>query len=262
MFTGVIEGVGPRYCPSIEDKIHRFADKGSHQIFPRTRRPDTHEIYPNGISTSLPFDVQLAARALDQGLENAHILRPGYAIEYDYFDPRAPEVHRWKPKSIGGLFFAGQINGTTGYEEAGGAGAARRRQRRAARARRSRLVPAPRRGVPRRAGRRPHHPRRVRAVSHVHQPRRVPPDAARGQRRPAADRNRPRAGPGRRRALGRVLRASASASARSSSGCDRPGSARVREPARCDSRVLGQPLEREYTLARSAAPSGRRLCCV
>jgi tRNA uridine 5-carboxymethylaminomethyl modification enzyme len=121
MFTGVIEGVGPRYCPSVEDKVHRFADKISHQIFIEPEGLTTHEIYPNGISTSLPFDVQLELVRSIKGFERAHITRPGYAIEYDYFDPRdlAPTL---ATKFIAGLFFAGQINGTTGYEEAAAQG--------------------------------------------------------------------------------------------------------------------------------------------
>lgn len=121
LFAGVIEGVGPRYCPSIEDKITRFADKNSHQVFIEPEGLNTHELYPNGISTSLPFDVQMDLVRSIKGLENAHITRPGYAIEYDYFDPRSLK-YSLETRAIGGLFFAGQINGTTGYEEAAAQG--------------------------------------------------------------------------------------------------------------------------------------------
>ncbi len=121
MFTGVIEGTGPRYCPSIEDKVSRYPDKDTHQIFVEPEGLDTHELYPNGISTSLPFDVQLAAVRSIRGFENAHITRPGYAIEYDFFNPQDLK-HSLETKHMPGLFFAGQINGTTGYEEAGAQG--------------------------------------------------------------------------------------------------------------------------------------------
>ena len=121
MYAGVIEGIGPRYCPSIEDKVMRFADKNSHQIFIEPEGLDTHELYPNGISTSLPFDVQVQIVRSMKGFENAHIVRPGYAIEYDFFDPRDLK-QTYETKFISGLFFAGQINGTTGYEEAAAQG--------------------------------------------------------------------------------------------------------------------------------------------
>ena len=121
MFTGVIEGTGPRYCPSIEDKVNRYPDKDTHQIFVEPEGLDTHELYPNGISTSLPFDVQIQAVRSIRGFENAHITRPGYAIEYDFFNPQDLK-HSLETKHMPGLFFAGQINGTTGYEEAGAQG--------------------------------------------------------------------------------------------------------------------------------------------
>lgn len=121
MYTGVIEGIGPRYCPSIEDKIHRFADKESHQIFVEPEGLNTHELYPNGISTSLPFDVQFNLVRSIKGFENAHITRPGYAIEYDFFNPQ-DLTHSLRVKHLDGLYFAGQINGTTGYEEAAAQG--------------------------------------------------------------------------------------------------------------------------------------------
>jgi tRNA uridine 5-carboxymethylaminomethyl modification enzyme len=141
MFSGLIEGVGPRYCPSVEDKVVRFADKQSHQIFVEPEGLDTHEIYPNGISTSLPFDVQYEFVRSIRGFERAHITRPGYAIEYDFFDPRDLK-HSLECKFLSGLFFAGQINGTTGYEEAAAQGVACRLECRAASLRTRRVVAA------------------------------------------------------------------------------------------------------------------------
>ena len=204
LFTGVIQGVGPRYCPSIEDKVVRFPERDAHQIYLEPEGLDTTEIYPNGISTSLPFDVQLALVRSMKGCERAHLLRPGYSIEYDFFDPRALKA-TLETKAIAGLFFAGQINGTTGYEEAAAQGLLAGDQCRAARPWRGGMVAAARRGLPRRAGGRPDHAGRDRALPDVHLARRVSPAAPRGQCRPAADRARPAARPGRRPTLGRVL---------------------------------------------------------
>ena len=152
MYTGAIDGVGPRYCPSVEDKMVRFADKTSHQIFVEPEGLNTHEIYPNGISTSLPFDVQHDFVRSIAGFENAHITRPGYAIEYDFFDPRDLR-YSLETKFISGLYFAGQINGTTGYEEAAAQGLLAGLNAALAGTGRSALVAAPRRGLSRRADR-------------------------------------------------------------------------------------------------------------
>ena len=173
----MIEGVGPRYCPSIEDKIHRFADKTSHQIYLEPEGLRTNEIYPNGISTSLPFDTQLALVQSMAGLEHAHILRPGYAIEYDYFDPRALKPGL-ETQQIHGLFFAGQINGTTGYEEAAAQG----------------LIA----GI--------NAARACMGEEPLIQSGRVPVESSRRQCRPAPDRNRSFHGLHRRCALGSVYR--------------------------------------------------------
>jgi tRNA uridine 5-carboxymethylaminomethyl modification enzyme len=187
MYTGRHRGRGSALLPVDRGQDPSLRRQGQPPDLPRAGRPDTHEIYPNGISTSLPFDVQLALVRSIRGLENAHILRPGYAIEYDYFDPRGLKP-RWKPRSIGGLFFAGQINGTTGYEEAAAQGLLAGLNAALLARSEGAVVAAPRRGLPGCAGRRPDHPRRVRALPHVHQPRRIPPQPARGQCRPAPDR--------------------------------------------------------------------------
>ena len=189
LYSGRIEGVGPRYCPSIEDKVVRFAERTSHQIFIEPEGLETHEVYPNGISTSLPFDAQLALVRSIAGFERAHITRPGYAIEYDFFDPRGLH-HSLETRCMAGLYFAGQINGTTGYEEAAAQGLIAGLNAGACHARQERMVPAPRRGLHRGLDRRPGDQRHQRAVSDVHLARRVPPASARGQCRPAFERNR------------------------------------------------------------------------
>ena len=250
MFTGVIAGVGPRYCPSVEDKVHRFADKTSHQIFIEPEGLTTHEVYPNGISTSLPFDVQLALVRSIAGFEHAHLTRPGYAIEYDYFDPRDLQ-YSLETKFIAGLFFAGQINGTTGYEEAAAQGilaginAALRVQQRAA------WCAAARRGLHRRTRRRSDHARHQRAVSHVHEPRRISPAAARGQCRPAPHAARPRARVGRRRALESVR-----GQARPHRGRSGTAGARGRSSCRLAGCRSGAPRRRPVTRGARAS-----ICC-
>lgn len=177
MYAGVIEGIGPRYCPSIEDKVMRFADRNQHQIFLEPEGLTSNEIYPNGISTSLPFDVQMQIVRSMQGMENAKIVRPGYAIEYDFFDPRdlKPTL---ESKFIHGLFFAGQINGTTGYEEAAAQGllaglnAARFSAEKEG-------WPGAFSGLSGRAGRRSLHAGHQRTVPYVYLSRGISPDAAR-----------------------------------------------------------------------------------
>ena len=186
LYTGVIEGVGPRYCPSIEDKIMRFSGKDSHQIFVEPEGLSTHEIYPNGISTSLPFDVQVELVRSIRGFENAHITRPGYAIEYDFFDPLGLK-HSLETKAIQGLFFAGQINGTTGYEEAAAQGMLAGINAGLSAQGKEAWYPKPGSGISWGDGGRPDHPWRGRALPDVYQSCRIPVDAARGQCRSAID---------------------------------------------------------------------------
>ncbi len=198
MYSGVIQSQGPRYCPSVEDKVMRFRDKERHQIFLEPEGRDTVEVYPNGLSTSLPLDVQLAMVRSIAGLEQAEIMRPGYAIEYDFSDPT--QLYAVARNQAGrGLFFAGQINGTTGYEEAGAQGLIAGINAALAGPRRAGADPAPRPGLYRRDDRRPGDARnRRRALPDVHLARRISPAAARRQRRPAALADRRAARPARR----------------------------------------------------------------
>ncbi len=247
MFTGVIEGVGPRYCPSIEDKINRFADKGSHQIFLEPEGLTTHEFYPNGISTSLPFDIQLAAVRSMVGLEQAHILRPGYAIEYDYFDPRELQPS-FETRAVEGAVLCRPDQRHHGLRRSGGAGSVRRRQCCLAGAGPRTLAAGATRGLPGRARRRPRQQGRDRALPHVYQPRRIPAAAARGQRRPAPDRDRPRLGlvdDARWDAFCRKRDRLAAELQRLRSTWVRPQTV----PAADAERLLGKALEHEYSLA-------------
>ena len=246
MYSGVIEGTGPRYCPSVEDKVVRFADKASHQIFVEPEGLDTTEVYPNGISTSLPFDVQHDLVRSIEGFESAVITRPGYAIEYDYFDPRdlRPTL---ETSAVAGLFFAGQLNGTTGYEEAAAQGLVAGPQRGAA-GRRTRAVDPPaRRGLRRGPHRRPDLARDERAVPHVHEPGRVSAPPPGGQRGASSHRGRAGARESWTTSGTRCSPRGArpwSANGRGSRGCAfAPG----RVPEGFADEVLGRPLGREQT---------------
>ena len=226
LYTGAIEGVGPRYCPSIEDKVVRFADRTRHQIFIEPEGLSTFEIYPNGISTSLPFDVQLELVHSIPGFENAHLTRPGYAIEYDFFDPRDLKFCA-RDEGDREPVLRGPDQRHDGLRGSRGARHRRRHQRGAARARARAVVSAARGGLHRRADRRPRHARHDRAVSHVHEPRGVPLELARGQRRPAPD-------------AGRA--ASSASCPTSAGGCSKRGaSGSRRKPRACTTSSCGPP---------------------
>ncbi len=243
MFTGMIEGVGPRYCPSVEDKVVRFADRTSHQIFIEPEGLDTHEIYPNGISTSLPFDVQYEFVRTIKGFERAHITRPGYAIEYDFFDPRDLKYEPGKQIHPGAVFRRADQRHHR-LRRGRRAGPARGCQRRAGLRRARSVVPQAQRGLSRGAGRRSDHARSAGAVSDVHEPRRVSPLAARGQRGSALDRPRPRVSDWSMTRAGNFSSASATPSTPRSPACPRsPCIRRTWMPALLAK--LGQPLPRE-----------------
>ena len=234
----------------------RFAERTSHQVFLEPEGLATNEIYPNGISTSLPFDVQLELVHSIAGCERAHILRPGYAIEYDYFDPRALEADA-RDQGDRRPVLRRPDQRHDGLRGSGGAGAARRHQCRALRARRRRLVAAARRGLSRRAGRRSRHARRHRTVPDVHVARRIPAAAARGQRRSAAHRARPRARRGRRCALGSVCAEARRDRARARAAQVDDGESRGRRRARRGARAGSADGARVHA-GRAAAPARRR----